>query len=66
MLHDRPTDLMPVKDARSLIGVSHTKMTQLIRDGVVRTYPNVLDRREKLVSKAEVLALRAYHRAEAA
>jgi DNA-binding MarR family transcriptional regulator len=65
MQHEIPTDLMPVKDARILIGVSHTKMTQLIRDGFVRTYPNVLDRREKLVSKAEVLALRPY-RAEAA
>jgi hypothetical protein len=40
-------------------------MTQLIREGVISTYPNVLDRREKLVSKAEVLALRPY-RAEAA
>ena len=65
MLHERPTDLMPVKDARTLIGVSHTKMTQLIRDRVVRTYPNVLDRREKLVSKAEVIAVKPY-RAEAA
>lgn len=65
MQHERPTDLIPVKDARALVGVSHTKMTQLIRDGVVRTYPNVLDRREKLVSKAEVLALRPYQ-AEAA
>jgi hypothetical protein len=65
MQHERPTDLIPVKDARALIGVSHTKMTQLIRDGVVRTYPNVLDKREKLVSKVEVLALRPY-RAEAA
>ena len=65
MQHERPIDLIPVKDARVLIGVSHTKMTQLIRDGVVRTYLNVLDRREKLVSKAEVMALRPY-RAEAA
>jgi hypothetical protein len=65
MLHEKPTDLIPVKDARTLIGVSHTKMTQLIREGVVRTYPNVLDKREKLVSKAEVLSLRPY-RAEAA
>ena len=65
MQHERPTDLIPVKDARGLIGVSHTKMTQLIRDAVLRTYPNVLDRREKLVSKAEVLALRPYQ-AEAA
>jgi hypothetical protein len=65
MQHEKPTDLIPVKDARTLISVSHTKMTQLIREGVVRTYPNVLDRREKLVSKAEVMALRPY-RAEAA
>ena len=65
MLHEKPADLIPVKDARTLIGVSHTKMTQLIREGVVRTYPNVLDRREKLVSKAEVIALRPF-RAEAA
>ena len=65
MQHEKPNDLIPVKDARALIGVSHTKMTQLIRDGVVITYSNVLDRREKLVSKAEVLALRPY-RAEAA
>jgi hypothetical protein len=65
MQHEKPTDLIPVKDARTLIGVSHTKMTQLIREGVIRTYSNVLDRREKLVSKAAVLALRPY-RAEAA
>jgi DNA-binding MarR family transcriptional regulator len=65
MLHERPTDLIPLKDARALLCVSHTKMTQLIREGLVNTYPNVLDKREKLVSKAEVLALRPY-RAEAA
>lgn len=65
MLNERPTDLIPVKDARALIGVSHTKMTQLIREGIVRIHPNVLDRREKLVSKAEVMALKPY-RAEAA
>lgn len=65
MQDERPLDLIPVKDARALVGVSHTKMTQLIREGIVRTYPNVLDRREKLVSKAEVLALKPY-RAEAA
>lgn len=65
MPHEKPTDLIPVKDARALLGVSHTKMTQLIRDGVVRTYSNVLDKREKLVSKAEIMALRPF-RAEAA
>ncbi len=65
MEQEKPADLILVKDARALIGVSHTKMTQLIREGVVKTYPNVLDRREKLVSKAEVLALKP-RRAEAA
>ncbi len=65
MEQEKPADLILVKDARVLIGVSHTKMTQLIREGIVKTYPNVLDRREKLVSKAEVLALKP-RRAEAA
>ena len=65
-MHDqKPFDLIPVKDALALLGVSHSKMTQLIRDGVIITYPNVLDRREKLVSKADIVALRPY-RAEAA
>jgi hypothetical protein len=51
--------------ARQLLGVSHTKMSQLIRDGLIRYFTNPLDGREKLISKAEVLAM-IPKRAEAA
>jgi hypothetical protein len=33
-------------------------MAQLIKEGTLRHFPNPLDRREKLVSKGEVLALK--------
>jgi hypothetical protein len=61
----QPNDLITVSIARRLLGVSHTKMSQLIRDGLIRYFPNPLDGREKLISKAEVLAL-IPKRAEAA
>ena len=61
----QPIDLITASEARRLLGVSAVKMAQLIKDGILRHYPNALDRREKLVSKAEVLALKP-PRAEAA
>jgi hypothetical protein len=61
----QPNDLITVSAAKQLLGVSHTKMSQLIRDGLIRYFPNPLDGREKLVSKAEVMAL-IPKRAEAA
>jgi hypothetical protein len=51
--------------SRRLLDVSAVKMAQLIKDEILRHFPNPLDRREKLVSKAEVLALKPT-RAEAA
>ncbi len=60
-----PTDLINTSEARRLLGVSAVKMAQLIRDGIVTHFPNPLDRRVKLVSKAQVEALRP-KRAEAA
>jgi hypothetical protein len=62
---DRPTDLITTAQARMLLGVSTKKMADMLRDGTIRHFPDVLDRRKKLVSKGEVLALRA-PRAEAA
>jgi hypothetical protein len=40
-------------------------MSRLIKDGVIRHFPDPLDRRVKLVSRVEVLALKM-PRAEAA
>jgi hypothetical protein len=61
----QPNDLMAVAEAQRLLGVSHAKMAQLIREGALRHFPNPLDKRQKLVSKAEALAL-IPKRAEAA
>ena len=61
----QPTDLITASEARKLLGVSAVKMAQLIKDGIVPHFPNQLDRRVKLVSKAAVLSLKPA-RAEAA
>ena len=60
-----PTDLIPSVEARKMLGISPRKMSQLLKDGLIRHFPDTLDNRVKLVSKAEVLALRR-PRAEAA
>jgi hypothetical protein len=53
-----PDDLISTTIARKLINTSPATMARLIKEGVVTTYPNPLDKRQKLVSKAQVLALR--------
>ena len=55
---EKPNDLMAASEAQRLLGVSHAKIAQLIREGVLRHFPNPLDRRVKLVSRSEVLALK--------
>jgi hypothetical protein len=59
----RPDDLVSLSEARLLIGVSRLKMGQLVRDGHLRSYPDLLDKRVKLVSRAEVLGLKVRERA---
>lgn len=54
---ETPKDLIYATEARLILQVSNAKMAQLIKDGVIRCYPNILDKRVKFVSKAEVLAL---------
>jgi hypothetical protein len=65
MGNNQPVDLITTSEARILLGVSAVKMAQLIREGLVRHFPNPLDKRVKFVSKREVLSLRP-KRAEAA
>jgi hypothetical protein len=60
-----PDDLIMVIEAQRILGVSHKKMTQLLKDRVIRHFPNPLDKRQKLVSRAQVLNLKP-RRAEAA
>ena len=63
MQNDKPLDLIRVAEARKLLGVSRIKIAELIRDGYIRHFPYPLDKRVKLVSKSEVLALRVGERA---
>ena len=60
-----PNDLITAGEARRLLGISTLKMTSLLKEGRLRHFPDPLDNRKKLVSRAEVLALRM-PRAEAA
>lgn len=58
----RPKDLIKTSEARKLLGVSSVKIAQMIRDGIFRTFDNPLDKRLKLVSRAEVEKLAKLHR----
>lgn len=62
---EAPKDLISLTEAAKLLGKNHNKMTALLKAKELRAYTNPLDRRKKLVSKAEVLALKE-PRAEAA
>lgn len=52
-----PDDLLTTKEARELLNVSPLTMARILRDGTLRHFPNPIDKRQKLVSKAEVEAL---------
>lgn len=54
----QPADLITTSEARALLGVSAVKMAGLIKEGTIRHFPDPLDKRVKLVSKAEVLSLK--------
>jgi hypothetical protein len=54
----RPDDLIRTTEARKLLGVSTVKMTQLIKHRVFTVYEDLLDRRVKLISRAEVEGLK--------
>jgi predicted DNA-binding transcriptional regulator AlpA len=63
MQENKPTDLIRVAEARKLLGVSRIKIAELIREGHIRHFPYPIDKRVKLVSQAEVLALRVREQA---
>jgi hypothetical protein len=52
-------DYMRTAEARKLLRVSPTKMAQLLADGSLPHFIDPLDRRVKLVRRADVEALRA-------
>jgi hypothetical protein len=62
----QPSDLIRAEEARTILGVSSAKMAYLIKRGLLPYWTYPLDRRVKLVSKADVLALMKPKKAEAA
>lgn len=63
MQEERPADLIKVAEARKLLGVSRIKIAELIREGHIRYFPYPVDKRVKLVSQAEVMALKVRDKA---
>jgi DNA-binding MarR family transcriptional regulator len=47
---------LTVAQAHKFLGVSPSKMTQLLRRNLIETYENPLDRREKLIKRADLEA----------
>lgn len=43
-----------MREAAAILGISPTKMWQLVKQGVLTTHPNPLDRRQKLVRIADL------------
>jgi hypothetical protein len=55
----RTSEYITVAEARDLLGVSEPKIARMIRDGVLRTEPNPVDKRSKIIRRSDVLALAA-------
>ncbi len=55
----RPNDLITNTEARLLLGVSPKKMSDFIKSGKLKTWPDTIDGRVKLISRAEVEKLKA-------
>ena len=51
------SEYMSVAEARELLGVSEPKIAKMLKDGELRWEVNPLDRRGKLVHRADVEAL---------
>lgn len=63
MENDQPRDLIPVAEAQQLLSVSHAKIARIIKEGSIRHFPDPLDKRVKLVSRSEVMALKVRDKA---
>lgn len=52
-------ELMTIAEATELLGIGNKKMAQLLRDGELPWEQDPLDKRSKLVKRADVEALKA-------
>lgn len=54
------SDRVTLAEAARLLGVSHSKVWRLVRDGRLVAHRNPLDQREKLVRREDVERLRSH------
>jgi excisionase family DNA binding protein len=67
VLHEEPkgdvmltdSEYLSTSEARELLRVKRDKMTRMIREGIIKTYESPLDRRYKMILRADVEALLA-------
>ncbi len=50
--------LMTLTEAAEALGVSRFKISRLVREGAIRAFVSPLDRRQRLVRRADVEALK--------
>jgi len=53
-----PEELMTLKEAGEYLGVSKAKMWRLAKEGTLKVYYDPLDKRKRLVSRAQVEGLK--------
>ncbi len=51
-------EYVSLKEAQEILGVSRTKIWSLVRDGMLKTYEDPLDKRKTLVLRSDVLSLK--------
>ena len=51
-------EFVTMREAQEILGVSKFKMWQLVRDGHLTAYQSPVDRRQKLIKRADLDALR--------
>lgn len=51
------SEYISVAEARDILGVSPTRMAEMLKRGEIQSEPNPVDRRGKLIKRAEVEAL---------
>jgi len=52
-------EFVTMRKAQEILGVSKFKMWQLVRDGQLAAYQSEVDRREKLIRRVDLDALRS-------
>jgi hypothetical protein len=51
------SEYISVAEAREILGVSPTRMAEMLKRGELSSEPNPVDRRGKLIKRADVLVL---------